>query len=86
MIQKVNLFSSQAHLYPGTSLSRKINFLGESDTQGCLLADFSNFPVFILQQASLSEASYFNFWHESCLKFTSTHRVHSKNGIVGELF
>ena len=33
MIQKVNLFSSLAYLYPGTTLSTKINFLGESDTQ-----------------------------------------------------
>ena len=48
MIQKVNLFSSLAHLYPGTTLSAKINFLGESDTKGSLLADYSNFPVFYL--------------------------------------
>ena len=48
MIEKVKLFSSLAHLYPGTTLSTKINFLGESDTQGSLLADYSNFPVFYL--------------------------------------
>ena len=46
MIQKVNLFSSLAHLYPGTTLSVKINFLEESDSKGSLLADYSNFPVF----------------------------------------
>ena len=48
MIQKVNLFSSLAHLYPVTTLSTKIYFLGESDTQGSLLADYDNFPVFYL--------------------------------------
>ena len=73
MIQKVNLFSSLAHLYPGTTLSTKINFLGESDTQGSLIAAYSNFPVLYLAEASQFEASYFNFLHESCLKFTSAH-------------
>ena len=48
MIQKLNLLSSLAHLYPGTTISTKIDFLGESDTQGSLLADYSNFPVFYL--------------------------------------
>ena len=40
----------------------------------------------ILQQASLYEASYFNFLHESYLKFASTHGVHSKNCIFEEPF